>query len=321
MRKLFACAMTMYCVLTLAGPAMADDYPSRPVRLLVGFAPGGTTDISARLIAQAMSELWGQQVVVENRPGASTLIAAAVVAQAPPDGYTLFHNSNSHVVAPLLQKKVAFDPIKDFTPIGKLFTTPAIILVNNHIPAHSLAELLALARGAPDKLSYGIPGYGTITHLAAELFKQKANVDLVAVAYRGGALSLQAVMSGEVPMTFNVVPEVITQIQAGGVRAIAVTSAKRAPLLPDVPTVAETVPGYQVEIWQGWFGPAGLPAPLVAKIHADLAKVPAKPEMRQRFAELGAEPAISTPEELLALMREEQARWTQVIQVAGIQAK
>jgi tripartite-type tricarboxylate transporter receptor subunit TctC len=319
MHKLLAHAMTACWVLALAWPAQAGAYPDRPVHLLVGFAPGGTTDIAARLIAQSLSELWGQQVVVDNRPGAGTAIAAAAAAQAAPDGYTLFHNSSSQVAVGLIHKELSYDPIQDFTPISKVLTTPNIILVNNALPAHSTAELIALARAKPGQLSYGNPGLGTITHLGGELFKQMAHIDLVAVPYRGGALSVQALISGELPMTFNTLPEVISQVQAGSVRAIAVTTAKRAALLPAVPTIGETVPGYEVEIWQAWLGPAGMAPPLVAKINADLVKVLAAKKLQQRFAELGAEAVSSTPDALLATMRTELARWTRVVQIAGIQ--
>jgi tripartite-type tricarboxylate transporter receptor subunit TctC len=317
MTKRFVVAACGIAMLALPARA-ADDYPNRPVRVIVGFAAGGTTDISARIIAQGLTELWGQQVVVENRPGAATVIASALVAQSPPDGYTLFQNANSHVAVRLTTKSVTYDPIKDFTPLSKVLYTCNIILLNNATPARTLPELIALARANPGKLSYGNPGHGTVTHLGGELFKQMAGIDLVAVAYRGGALSLQALISGELPMTFNTVPEIIAQVQAGAVRPIAVTTAKRSAILPDVPTVAETVPGYEVEIWQGWLGPAGMPAPVVAKIHAGLTKVLAAPALRQRFAELGAEAVSSTPDAFLATMRAELERWTRVVQIAGI---
>jgi len=319
MRKLLARSIAVCAVLAFGWPASADTYPDRPVHLIVGFAPGGTTDITARLIAQSLSELWGQQIVVDNRPGAGTAIAAAAVAQAAPDGYTLFQNSSSQVAVGLIHKALSYDPINDFTPISKVLSTPNIILVNNAIQIHTVPELIALARAKPGQLSYGNPGLGTITHLGGELFKQMAGVDLVAVAYRGGALSVQALMSGELPMTFNTLPEVMSQIQAGTVRPIAVTTATRAALLPDVPAIGETLPGYEVEIWQAWLGPAGMTPPLVAKIHADLVKVLASKQLRQRFAELGAEAVSSTPDELEATMRTELARWTRVVQIAGIQ--
>jgi tripartite-type tricarboxylate transporter receptor subunit TctC len=308
-------------LVALALPARAEDYPTRPVRLLVGFAPGGTTDIAARLIGQSLSERWGQPIVIDNRPGAGTMIAAALVAQSAPDGYTLFHNSSSQVVARLVQKQVTVDPIKDFTPIAKVFTTPNIILVNNATPARTLPELIALAHAKPGQLSYGTPGFGTVTHLGGELFKQMADIDLVAIAYRGGALSIQALISGEVPMTFNTLPEVIAQIQAKSVRPIAVTTVVRNPMLPDVPTIREMLPGYDVEVWQAWFGPAGMPAPIVQKIHSDLVAVLAMPQIRQRFADLGAQASSSTPEELGALMDAELRRWTRVVQIAGIRAE
>ena len=320
MNRLLARIVTVCCLAACALPARADDYPSKPVRLVVGFAAGGTTDITARLIAQALGELWGQQVVVENRPGAGTAIASALVAQAAPDGYTLYQNSSSHVAIKLIQKQLAFDPITDFTPISKVLFTSNIILVNNAQPIHTVSELIAVARAKPGTITYGNPGHGTITHLGGELFKQMAGIDIIAVPYRGGALSVQALISGELPMTFNTVPEVMSQISAGTVRAIAVTTAKRTAVLPDVPTIAETLPGYDVEIWQAWLGPPGLPAPLVAKINGGLVKVLGDPKLKKRFADFGAEAVSSTPDELLATMKNELARWTRVVQIAGIKA-
>jgi tripartite-type tricarboxylate transporter receptor subunit TctC len=312
-------ALCALCLCALTWPAHADDYPSKPVRLIVGFAPGGTTDITARLIAQALSDLWGQQVVVDNRPGAGTVIASALVAQAAPDGYTLFQNSSSHVAVGLIQKGLSYDPIRDFTPISKVLFTANIILVNNKQPVNTLADLIALARAKPGQITYGNPGHGTITHLGGELFKQMAGIDIIAVPYRGGALSVQALMSGELPMTFNTVPEVMSQIRGGTVRPIAVTTATRTTQLPDVPTIGETLPGYDVEIWQAWLGPAGLPAPIVAKINAGLVKVLSDPQLRQRFADFGADAVSGTPDDLKRTMQTELARWTHVVQVAGIQ--
>jgi tripartite-type tricarboxylate transporter receptor subunit TctC len=321
MDRRLAQILALLCLWAFAPPAFADDYPSKPVRLIVGFAPGGTTDITARLIAQALGELWGQQVVVDNRPGAATAIASSLVTQAAPDGYTLFQNSSSHVAIKLIQKQLSYDPIKDFTPISKVLFTSNIILVNNAQPVHTVAELIALAKAKPGTITYGNPGHGTITHLGGELFRQMAGIDIIAVPYRGGALSVQALISGELPMTFNTVPEVISQIQAGTVRAIAVTTAKRTAQLPDVPAIAETLPGYDVEIWQAWLGPPGLPAPIVAKVNAGLVKVLADPKLRKRFADIGAEAVSSTPDELLATMKNELARWNRVVQVAGIKAE
>jgi tripartite-type tricarboxylate transporter receptor subunit TctC len=241
-----------------------------------------------------------------------------VVAQSPPDGYTLFQNSNSHVVAPMLTKNTTIDPLKDFTPISKVFVTPNIILVNNASPAHDLKDLIALAKANPGKLSYGNPGHGSITHLTGELFKTMTGIEITAVPFRGGALSVQSLINGEIPMTFNTLPEVMGQIQAGAVRPIAVTTETRTPALPNVPTIGETVPGYAAAIWQGWMGPAGMPAPLVAKINAALVKALANPTLRQRFAELAAEPITNTPEEFAIEMRAELAKWTPVVQTAGI---
>jgi tripartite-type tricarboxylate transporter receptor subunit TctC len=247
------------------------------------------------------------------------MIASQLVAQAPPDGYTLLQNSNSHVVAPMLTKSVKYDPIKDFTPISKVMITPNIILVSTTSQMKTLGDLIKFAKAHPSVLSYGNPGQGSITHLSGELFKSMADIDIVAVPFRGGALSVQSLVQGEVPMTFNTLPEVMGQITGGQVRAIAVTTAKRTPALPDVPTMAEAgVPGYEVEIWQGWMGPAGMPAPLVEKIHAGIVKAMAAPVLRKRFAEVAAEASATTPAEFAAEMRAEQNKWSPVIKTAGI---
>ncbi len=312
--------LAVACALMAGAPAWAQsDFPNRPVRVVIGFAPGGTTDIVARLIAQQLSDIWGQQVIVDNKPGAGAMIASALVAQAAPDGYTLLQNSNSHVVAPMLTKSAKYDAIKDFTPIAKVMITPNIILVSTASQHKTLADLIQYAKAHPSALSYGNPGTGTITHLSGELFRSMAGIDIVSVPYKGGALSVQALVQGEVPMTFNTLPEVMGQIQGGQVRAIAVTTAKRTPALPDVPTIAEAgVPGYAVEIWQGWMGPAGMPAPLVEKIHAGIAKAMASPMLRKRFSEVAAEPVATTPAEFAVEMRDELAKWTPVVKTANI---
>jgi tripartite-type tricarboxylate transporter receptor subunit TctC len=319
MGRVFCRVLAVACVLVAGMPAWAQgDFPNRPVRVVVGFAPGGTTDIVARLIAQQLTEIWGQQVIVDNRPGASAMIGAALVAQSPPDGYTLFQNSNSHVVAPMLTHSAKYDAIKDFTMISKVMITPNIILVNSTSPMKTVADLITYAKAHPSALSYGNPGQGSITHLSGELFKTMTNIDIVAVPFKGGALSVQSLVSNEIPMTFNTLPEVMGQIKSGSVRPIAVTTAKRSPALPDVPTIGETVKDYDVGIWQGWMGPAGMPAPLVEKIHAGIAKAMESPVLRQRFAEVAAEPAATKPADFTAEMIAEQSKWRPVVQTAGI---
>lgn len=310
-------------LLALIVPAQADEpWPVRPIRLIVGFAPGGSVDLVARWIAEPLGQALGQPVLVDNRPGAGSMIAAALVAQAPADGYTLLQNSSSHVVAPLLQKQASYDPVRDFTPIAKVGYAPNILLVANASPARDLAGVIALARGAPGKLTYGTPGHGSITHLSGELLKHMAGIDIVPVAYRGGALSVQSLVGGEIPMAFNTLPEVVGQVQSGTVRAIAVTTKQRSSLFPQIPTFAEAgLANYEVEVWQAWLGPAGLPPAIAARLQAVVARASTMPGVRQRMAELGAEAASSTGPELDATMRAERAKWRPLIEAGGIRTE
>jgi tripartite-type tricarboxylate transporter receptor subunit TctC len=317
MRDWVAAAVAAALATWAAWPAEAA-WPERPVTLVVGFPPAGVTDISARMIAAEMSALWGQPVNVENRPGASTTVAASMVLAAPPDGYVLFQNSSTQVAAKLVGKQVSFDPVNGFTPISKVLSTSNVILAARDTPARTLGELVALAKAAPGTLHYGNPGYGTITHLGAELFKQMAGIDMVGVAYRGGGPSVQALAKGEVEASFNTVPEAMAKIRAGEVRALAVTTAARDPALPGVPTVAETVPGYEVEVWQAWLGPPGMPPDLVDRISQSLATALRSPGLRAKLEDVGARPIGSTPAELRKTMEAELARWTAVVKAAGI---
>lgn len=303
-------------------PALAaETYPSRPVRFLAGYAPGGGLDLNARLVAQHLSVLWGQQVVVDNRPGAAGMIATALVAQAAPDGYTLLFNANSHSVDPLLHRKLPYDPFKDFTPITEVSFTPNVVLVGAASPWTTLEALLADAHAKPGTYSYGVPGNGSASHLSALLLMTLAGLDLVPIQYRGGALSLQALVQGEIQISVNNLAESLGQIRAGTVRALAIATRRRSPVLPDLPTAGEAgVPGFEASVWYMLVGPAGLPPTIVAKLHDDVVRVLALPEVRERMAMYGGEPVGGTPEELAARLRAENEKWAPIIQAAGLTA-
>ena len=307
--------------LLLAVPAArADGYPVKPVHLLVPYPAGGAVDILGRLLGQQLSTYWDQAVVIDNRPGAGGVIATGALAQAAPDGYTLILVASGHSVNPAMYGKLPYDTFKDFTAISQVAWAPNIVLVGKDSPLHSLTELLAEARAHPGKLSYAMPGYGTSPHLSGELLKYMAKVDIVAIPYKGGAPSLTDLMAGQVPISINNIPESIAQIRAGAVRPLAVTSAERSPLLPDVPTVAEAanLPGYATPVWWGVLAPAGLPPAVTAKLHQDLVRALAEPTIKEKLATLGATPIGSSPAAFDTLIRDEAAKWAPVVKAANI---
>ncbi len=309
-------------LLAAAAPAVADAFPSKPVRLLVPYPPGGAVDIVARTLGQQLSERWHQPVVVENRPGAGGTIASEVAAKAPPDGHTLIVVASGHAINPHLYAKLPYDTFRDFTPISLLASSPNVLLVRADSPFRTLADLLDAARRSPGELSYGMAGNGTSTHLAGELLKHLAKVDIAAIPYKGGAPALGDLLGGQIPISFNNIPESLGQIRAGTVRALGVTTAARSPVLPEVPTIAEAgVPGYDTAVWWGLLGPAGLPAEVTARIHRDCAEALQVPTVRERLSGLGAVPIGSSPEEFAALIRTDNETWGPVIKAAGIQAQ
>ena len=309
-------------LLAAAAPAVADAFPSKPVRLLVPYPPGGAVDIVARTLGQQLSERWHQPVVVENRPGAGGTIASEVAAKAPPDGHTLIVVASGHAINPHLYAKLPYDTFRDFTPISLLASSPNVLLVRADSPFRTLGDLLDAARRSPGELSYGMAGNGTSTHLAGELLKHLAKVDIAAIPYKGGAPALGDLLGGQIPISFNNIPESLGQIRAGTVRALGVTTAARSPVLPEVPTIAEAgVPGYDTAVWWGLLGPAGLPAEVTARIHRDCAEALHMPAVRERLSGLGAVPIGSSPEEFAALIRTDHETWGPVIKAAGIQAQ
>jgi tripartite-type tricarboxylate transporter receptor subunit TctC len=310
------------CVAPGSAARAQDAFPSKPVHLLVPFPPGGAVDIVARTLADELGKRWPTNIIIENRPGAGGTIAADSAAKAPPDGYTLVIVASGHAIVPFLYPKLPYDVFADFTPITLLGTSPNLALVRADSPIKTLADLIAAARAKPGQLSYGHAGNGTSPHLAGELLKVTAKIDITAVPYKGGAPALNDLLGGHIPLTFNNVPESIAQIQSGALRPLAVTTAKRTPILPDVPTFDESgVKGYDTGVWWVLLAPAGLPAEVKAKIYRDAAEAMKAPAVKERFQTLGATPIGGTPEEVAALIRTDYEKWGPIIKAAGIVAE
>jgi tripartite-type tricarboxylate transporter receptor subunit TctC len=298
--------------------AGAQTYPSRTVRIISPFPPGGTSDILARTLAEKLASEWGQPVIAENRPGAAGNIASEYVARQRGDPHVLLINTvGTHAINPAIYPNLPFDPIKDFTLITNLVNLPSLLLVHPSVPAKDVKELIALARQQPGALQYSSAGSGSQPHLTAEMFRSMAGVDLLHVPYKGAAPQLQALIAGEVALTFATAPAAVPFVKSKQARAIAVTTAERISTLPEVPSLNESLPGYVAVGWNGLVAPAGIPAPIVQKIHATVAKVYAMPEMRQRLINLAAEPAICTPEEFEALIRSELVKWAKAVKDSG----
>jgi tripartite-type tricarboxylate transporter receptor subunit TctC len=306
----------------LAGSAAAQGYPSKPPRLLVGFVPGGGIDQTARITAAKLSELWGQPITVENRTGAGGTLAADAAAKAPADGYTLvLCNIGSHSIGPSLYRKLPYDALKDVTYIGLIGTTPNVMVVHPSVPATTVAEFIAYAKANPGKVSYGSSGVGTSTHLGVELFKTMTGIQLVHVPYKGGAQSSADLIGGQIQLLITNLPEQVNYIKAGRTRALGVSTAKRSPRFPDLPTIAEAgVPGYEVTVWYGLCAPAGLPRALLDKINADVVRAVSSPDTTKRLADVGIEAAPSTPEQFAAFARAEVAKWAKVVKDSGATA-
>lgn len=320
--KRLAGAAVLAGLLCLGGASLphAQDYPSQPVRFVVPFAPGGTTDVLARLVGEKLSASLGQQFVIDNKPGAGGNIGTAQVAKAEPDGYTILMGTvGTHAINASIYPKLPYDPIKDFAPVTLVATVPNVLVVNLEVPASSVAELTALAKEKPGELNFASSGNGTSIHLSGELFKAMTGVDIVHVPYKGSGPAVVDLLGGQVQMMFDNLPSSAPQIQAGKLRALAVTSKERSPTLPDVPTMAEAgVPGYEALSWFGVLAPAGTPDAIVARLQAEIAKALADPAMRERFAELGAVPVGDTPAEFADFIGAETAKWAEVVQSAGI---
>jgi tripartite-type tricarboxylate transporter receptor subunit TctC len=306
--------------LSWPGALFAQAYPARPVRYLVPFPAGGSPDIVARLLSERLNRLWGQPVVVENRSGAGGTVAATVAAKATPDGYTLFQcNIASNAIAYSLYAKLPYHPLRDFAPISRIGTTPSALVVHPSMPAASIGAFIEYARANPGKVSYGSSGVGSSPQLAMELFQSMAKIKLVHIAYKGAAPAIADLLGGQIPVGIANVPALLPPVQAGRIRALAVTGAKRFSQWPSVPTLAESgMPGYDVTSWYGVCAPAGTPRPIIAKLHAGLSTVLLAPEVQQRMNDMVIDAAPTSPEEFAEFIRSETSRWAKVIKDAGI---
>jgi tripartite-type tricarboxylate transporter receptor subunit TctC len=308
-------------VLSLAamGAASAQAYPTHPIRWIIGFPPGGPTDILVRIMAEWLQARLGQPVVVENKPGAASNIATEAVINAAPDGYTIGSVTSANAINATVNKHtLTFDYLKQLIPVSGMSQGPSVLVINPSVPAKTIAELIAYAKANPGRINFGSPGVGSTGHLAAELFKAMAGVDLVHVPYRGAAPAMTDLIGGHVQVLFDSMVSVLPHVQAGRVRALAVTSKARSPLLPDLPAIAETVPGYEAIIWFGVGVPRGTPPGVVARLNREINAGLASPEMKDKFAKLGTTPMIQTPEEFWAFSQAETTKWQKVIEQAGI---
>ena len=308
-------------LLLITLPVAAQQYPSKPVRLVVPFPPGGPTDVVSRLVAPKLAELLGQQVVVENRGGSGGMIGTEQVAKAVPDGYTIIMGTiGGLAVAKSLNPRLGYDTLRDLAPITQSVSVTSILVVHPSVPAKNVRELLAIAKSSPGKLNYASSGNGTVTHLAGELLKLRGKVSIVHVPYKGGAPALTAIMSGEVDMSYENSLIITPHIRSGRVRALAVTGATRSKLLPDLPTIAETLPGYNASGWYGLLAPAATPKPIIARLHVEAAKALHSPDIVAKLSSQGAEPVGNTPEEFTAFIRSEISKWANLVKAAKMRA-
>jgi tripartite-type tricarboxylate transporter receptor subunit TctC len=321
-RKWVGFAVMAVATFAAVGVASAQSsFPSKPVRIFVPYAAGGGVDILARTLGEVVSKQWGQSVVIENRPGAGGVIASQALIASPPDGYTLIVVASGHATNPLLYSKLPYDTFKEFTPISLLASSPNILLVRADSPFKTLGDVVAQARAKPGSLSFAHAGTGTSTHLAGELLKSLARIDLTAVPYKGGAPAINDLLGGQIAMSFNNGPESLPQLEAGTVRALAVTTAARAPLLPDVPGMADSVPGYDTEVWWGLLGPAGMPADVVTKLSLDFVAAVNTEAVKARLAKLGAVPIGSSPKGLGDKIRVDYEKWGPIVKASGMKAE
>jgi len=311
------------CILVCAASAaLAQNYPARPIRVIAPFPPGGGTDLFARTIAQKLAAAWGQQVVVDNRSGAGGMIGSEMVAKAAPDGYTLLiTSSSSHVISPHLSRKPPYDALNDFVAVIMIASAPNVLVVHPSVPARSVKELIDLAKARPGALNYASNGSGTLSHLTGELFKLQTGVDLVHIPYKGGPPAVIDLVAGQVSVLFSALPTVFAQVRAGKLRLVAVTGDKRIAPVIDVPTVAETVPGFESVQWWGMFAPPALSADLTARLSGEVAKMLVDVELKARFAAEGAESAQISPRDFPAFLRADFEKWGKVVKAAGIRAE
>ena len=320
-RQIIASAASLAAPLLWSGSARATDpYPSKLITIIVPQAPGGANDIIGRALAQKLASTIGGPVIVENRQGAGGNVGTAYVARLPKDGYSLLLTAQSaQTINPFLYRKIPFDPVKDFDPIMVVGAAPYLLAVNPAFPAKNLRELVALAKAQPGKINYASAGNGTVNHMLGEMLKTAAGIDIVHVPYRGAAPAAADVVGGQLPMTFGSFPGLMPFVRSGQLRVIGVCTEKRTQLAPELPTLAETIPGLYANAWYGLFAPAGTPKEIINKLHAEIAKALESAEMKERFAVLGVEPAPSTPDQLASLMKTDLVRWAKIVKDSGAQ--
>jgi tripartite-type tricarboxylate transporter receptor subunit TctC len=323
MKKLIALFTAVAAVVAGTGVSYGQtEYPGRPVKIVVGFAAGGLNDVLARLIAQKLTPVMGQPFFVENRPGAGANIAAEYVARSDPDGYTLLLSSSALAINPAITPKLTYDAQKDFAPIIRITTTKMLIMVNPSVPASNLRELISLAKSNPGKLNYASAGPGSPIHLASEMFKYAAGIDIVHIPYKGSTPSLTAAVAGEVQVLVDVMPTAIPLIKSGKLKPIAVASEKRSAALPDVPTAGEAgLPGFVATSWNGVLAPAKTPSAVITRLNTEIAKIMVSDDIKRRVLELGAEGETSTPQEFATFLRDETVKWARAVSAAGIKVQ
>jgi len=313
------CIVTACALALTAGAALAQDYPTKPIRLLVGYPPGGPTDLSARLAAQHLSEALGQQIVVDNRPGAGGTVSMTSLTQSAPDGYTLALGSNGEMaISPNLRPNLKYDPLEDVAFISRIGASQLVLIVHPSVPAKSVKDLIALAKASPGKIDFASSGVGSTAHLSSELLKHMAQIDIVHVPYKGAGPAMTELMGGQVQMLITGFSGAAPHVKAGKLRALGVTGARRMAAMPDLPTIGETVPGYEVTSWYGIVAPAATPKSIVARLHRELAAMARKPEVVQRLVALGIDAEGTSPEEFAAQTRSEIAKWAKVVKLAGV---
>jgi len=304
-------------LIPLCASAYAADYPQRPIRLIVPFAAGGGLEITARSIGQKLTEKRGQSIVIDNRPGAATIVGSEIAAKASPDGYTLLMITTTFAINPSLYGKLPYDPVREFAPVTQINSVPNILVVNPSIPAHTVRELIALAKAKPGQLNYASAGSGTSPHLAAELFKTMAGIEMTHIPYKGIPPAVTDVIAGRVTMLMTTTISAAPHVKSGRLRALAITSPKRLAAMPEVPAIGETVPGYEADAFQGMVAPAGVPREIVRQLADDIAAIVRLPEIRERIIADGAEPIGSTPEAFSVFLKKEMLKWGKVVKESG----
>jgi tripartite-type tricarboxylate transporter receptor subunit TctC len=321
MQNLIRTCLIASSLLYAASPATAQNYPDRNIRLIVGFTPGSATDISARMFAQKLGDSWHVPVTVENTPGAGGSVGGERVAHSPPDGYTLYWGANGALtINPSLQINPTFEPLRDLAPVARLLVACSILAVNNDVPAKTVAELIALAKAQPGSLSFASPGTGTPQHIAGEVFKRQAGIDIVHVPYRGA--NFTDVIGGRVTMTFQNAGAILGTVRDGKLRGLAVTSLKRSPNMPEFPTMAEAgLPDFEATSWFGLLAPVGTPQPIIAKLHQEAVKIVQQPQMVENFGKIGLDVTADPPDVFANIIRTDTAKWAKVIKDAGIKGE